>query len=690
MKKFGVAALLLCFLLAGLAGCGEGASQTGSSSGEYRNIAVSKEDVFREDQETGYMMDLQYYKGEAIQLWEENVKRDSSGSGAGTEVSNESLYMTNVVLVRKDGTREILCEDFPSGEAYGDDWYLVGDGSLYRITTDYDKKSSSLVKFGKTGEILYQKEHTVMITDICELLNGKMIVLTNDGGGVKAAQLSPDTGALTDLGNIKISLETVGISAGAEGLLVLAQEGVWKVNVDDGSREKVLAFSDSSYELNAIKSDVKDFRVTEDGGVELLRTDQGECVVETLKTQKVDNIPIVMRGFHFDNGWIKNRVAEFNRTNGEYQIVLEVPGTGESWDDFATRTSVEIASGKGPDILLGKVLSDYIQGMIDKGGFEDMAPYMAASGIREEDYFPVAFDGWRVGDKIYGINATMMLYRYNIDASVLGDAELTIENLVDALVNYEGKAAYQAYDTPKDILEGFLRGSETLWGMIDWETGACDFQGGLFAKMLEVAKRFAFDENQDVPILAQYELCSFLTNFDAPAIQEKLGRRTVGVLFDDGCHTAMDPSAQMLSINANSAQKQGAWAFIEYLLQEDAQNAVALDHFPPARRTAFEKMITKALSDLKVIRWTTVGSVYTIKGQDVENFRTIAYEDVDEAWIEAFRASAEDARTLPIRTAPILEIIFEEAEDYFTGGKGVEAVIDVIENRVRLYLEEHR
>ena len=37
----------------------------------------------------------------------------------------------------------------------------------------------------------------------------------------------------------------------------------------------------------------------------------------------------------------------------------------------------------------------------------------------------------------------------------------------------------------------------------------------------------------------------------------------------------------------------------------------------------------------------------------------------------------------------VLEVILEEAEDYFNGMKDREAVVDVIENRVGLYLKEN-
>ena len=50
----------------------------------------------------------------------------------------------------------------------------------------------------------------------------------------------------------------------------------------------------------------------------------------------------------------------------------------------------------------------------------------------------------------------------------------------------------------------------------------------------------------------------------------------------------------------------------------------------------------------------------------------------------------EDARPLPIRTAPLLDIIAEEAEYYFDGTKSIEEVTAVIQNRVQLYMDETR
>ncbi len=66
----------------------------------------------------------------------------------------------------------------------------------------------------------------------------------------------------------------------------------------------------------------------------------------------------------------------------------------------------------------------------------------------------------------------------------------------------------------------------------------------------------------------------------------------------------------------------------------------------------------------------------------------VAYteEDLTEEKLEEYRKALEEARSCPVRTAPIIDIILEESADYFNGSKSAEAVSEVVANRVRLYL----
>ena len=65
-------------------------------------------------------------------------------------------------------------------------------------------------------------------------------------------------------------------------------------------------------------------------------------------------------------------------------------------------------------------------------------------------------------------------------------------------------------------------------------------------------------------------------------------------------------------------------------------------------------------------------------------------EEVSEERQAEYRQMIEEARPLPVRTKFILDVILEEAQDYFDGYKSTDEVIKLINNRVQLYLDENR
>lgn len=84
---------------------------------------------------------------------------------------------------------------------------------------------------------------------------------------------------------------------------------------------------------------------------------------------------------------------------------MESCGYSNDLKDFARLTSVQVGAGKEPDILCeDNLLQEYLIGIPDKEALKVLNPYMTASGIREEDYFPLVFSSWRQGETSYNGN----------------------------------------------------------------------------------------------------------------------------------------------------------------------------------------------------------------------------------------------------------------------------------------------
>lgn len=148
--------------------------------------------------------------------------------------------------------------------------------------------------------------------------------------------------------------------------------------------------------------------------------------------------------------------------------------------------TIEIGAGGGPDIMMvgTSVNFDSVYELMKKGVFENLAPYMEQSGIEEENYFPMAFDGLRDGDNIYGLTVMMSTYGLYIDEAVLGDKEISnAEGLLDILLAYDKEAVFVDMWDSELFVEQMLKPSEMLFGAVDWEGGTCDFGGEVFSKL---------------------------------------------------------------------------------------------------------------------------------------------------------------------------------------------------------------
>lgn len=369
------------------------------------------------------------------------------------------------------------------------------------------------------------------------------------------------------------------------------------------------------------------------------------------------------------SSWLQDAIDGFNRQSDDYYIRLEESGWGEALETCRDRMSVEIAAGRGPDIFTGDVFV-VNESILKKGVVENLAPWMDAMGITDEKYFP-AVRALSVEDKVYGISPIASQSGYWIQDSVLGSGEKPdIETLVEKVYAYpDQEAVWRPYVSSLFILDYFLNGSEDLWGMIDWEKGKCDFTGDMFAKMLEIAKRYADPEGKsEKGITGWYDP---YWDFEELEQLKSEGKVMIDFPFDDGFYPRYS-TYNMLMLNANSEHLDGALKFLEYLLGEGQFYCAEMGADP----------VNKQMYESYTDWFVDVCSSFS-EEQITSHTFILTEEKVDE-----IRDYYERARYFPTRTDEILEIIYEEAESFFNGDKTREAVCGIIQNRVQLYLDE--
>lgn len=139
---------------------------------------------------------------------------------------------------------------------------------------------------------------------------------------------------------------------------------------------------------------------------------------------------------------------------------------------------------------------------------------------------------------------------------------------------------------------------------------------------------------------------------------------TIDYYFDDGNYPLYHWSFNTLLINANTSNLEGAWAFLSYAMTKTGQSIVG----NPVSKEVFDEEYQELLENQKI---------------------TQAYQyPMTEQTIQEIRHIFETGKYSPVRTQKMIDIIVEETAGYFSGGKTKEAVMDIIQNRVQLYLSE--
>ena len=630
---------------------------------------------------------MQYYQGEPVQLW-----------GVYRSVEGKTAYM-DAYLCKEDGSCQRLYRNLRS-DYISWNWFLDQEGNAYMLGIEEIRKIDS------QGKVIFDRGSGYSFQKICQTKEGGIYALALEYGTshLKLVQVEPEAGDITVVDELKWSENPMAVGAGENGLIYLDQEGFWEINVQDKTKSALIKFEGTTYH-KGVGRDVRGFRPLEEGSFEMLRSNGNirsvggfaeNCGIGDVETLRLVDVgegrkPIVMRGISF-NGWTKDIVTRFNQSQVEYVLSLEEWEEGTEWEDYVRRTAVELATGKGPDIICGEIFEESIYSLVQKGVFENLKPYMEESGIREEDYFPLAFSCWREGEEIYSIQPSVSVVGYRIDEAVLGDRRVPdIETLMDALIAYEEDAIYWYDMDSSALLRFFLEGSETLWGMVDWEKGTCDFSGALFEKLLQVSKRYGYNERLHYPAVAQSRFCDHIYLYDSEAEQEKEGMVKSGVLFDDGCYAGARAEFFILSMNANSLHKDGAWEFLKLLIGEDAQTQLMKDKYNtnlPVCKNVFDEAAAEALTHANDKSSGNMKVLIMAYGESITVMERSA-ADLTEEKIGEMKKELEEAKPYPIRVVPLLNIIDEEAAYYFSGVKSAEEVRSVIENRVRLYLGEN-
>lgn len=583
-------------------------------------------------------------------------------------VTDKLRHVETITMGQAGTSGEVCLSNF-----YGEIFLFNADGQYICMgkapwdKDSYNGSTCGLANAGRNGIFTYFVNRNSIAFQEIDFTNGKM-------GAVQEIQLVSN-------GNLSVEI----FDGYDRGIFFSDGDILWNYETDKAEASKVLSWSDSAVNLKGYMIDA--LGVLETGLITMVHQSPSEVyfaqIVRKDRAELVEKQMITL-GVVGNEGIVQSELEEmasaFNRESTSYEITFEFYN---SFMEFQEK----LIKGEGPDLISLSAID--ITVLSDKGVLEDLTPYFAESNIiKKEDLLPAVQRAGTVNDIMCCVLPDFQVSGFLVEKGTAEGNGWNADQFLDMGENNPNAALVFCLDYkqsyPMEVLGMVL--DADLGSYLNFTDRECCFDDGRFASLMERIVQLGIPPLESVDmkeimasgqslseimkerfyqkeVLVYRTTVSSLDSYqDAVAemgeISEWIGYPTVNRV----------PYNEMISntplgINHASDAKEGAWAFLEFLLSEKYQDR---KNGFPVRQDSFEKYL-----------------------EQTEMFNGIVQIKLTEEDKEILQTIIEHAYWMQAKTPyDISHIIYEEAGAVFAGDKTSEEAAEIIQRRVQLYIQE--
>ena len=620
-------------------------------------------------EEGNYPVGAQYYNGEPAQL-----KAD---------------LLTSDILLCREGEAAEVCVAGVAEELLGPDtrWWLAPDGIAWALCPD------TIICLNPDGSEKYRIHTDLIPGGICEGASGTVVVVLTDPKKYISglAALDTETGTLGEVNWQKTFISAIG-KGQEEEVLAVDEEGVYGYRFGDKKKNIYMEWAGSSYEPERVQA--VNFLTSDRIALYTGQPDKPmEVTLVKWNSEESGKNVLTLQSYSLDQK-LKELVVRFNQESDDYYIQVKENGvartsTYQDYLRYLQKVRLEISAGHGADIYDSTLIGD-IPELLDKGAIKELSDRIEKEGLQREAYFPQTFHMFGREDGVYGIPYAIVLSTICIDEKILPQGEeYNAETLLRGLEECQEEKVLLKTISSSGFWDIFLENSEDLGGLIDWETITCDFYDPRFMRLLKTAGRYGDEDNKEgIPyIMIRADLSPYMVYAEYDNLTRNTDWNFAGWPVEEG---GVNEAALMgFCMNAASPYQDGVWEFMMFLLREENQYDLCVSdpHSSgyPVSRGAFRRA-----GEFFVEETQREADKYELAEFNMSMAPGIelAADKVTGEQVSRIEALLDAGQQAPWKTKPILEIIKEESEAYFDGSKTAEEVIEILQNRVQLYLDE--
>ena len=355
-------------------------------------------------------------------------------------------------------------------------------------------------------------------------------------------------------------------------------------------------------------------------------------------------------------------VNDFNRTSEGYRVEVQLLGEGGL---TAELLRTQLIAGEGPDIFAFYDRSSLAD--LGANSFEDLLIYLDA----DEEYgcdtlVPELLEAMCVQGKLSWLPYSFGISTFTAPSAYLSEPGFSFDEAKQAAAK-TGLPLFPGWMT-RDILWGWL--SDFAVGQyMDLEAGTCSFDNEDYISLLEecaaAASEFGSDSAALYNSLLQFELLQNLIRVSTISDNYGGAYAFVGVPNETTNGSMFSPDL-CFAISSTSGNKDAAWQLVRSCLSDEHQQ-MNLTSFP-ASASVLDAMIDDAV-------------------ENGVHYYEYEYE-LDEADAAKLRGLISETQTAQDAYPAVLNIMAEDAAQFFAGQITAEQAAVYTQNRVSTWLAE--
>lgn len=591
-----------------------------------------------------------------------------------------------------------------------------GEGRVYLTDPGLDK----LWVLNPQGELLLQFSLSEETQQMTVRQDGQVYLITGEGAASRIERLDIQSGSIEKVMDMP---QTVGSGALVPGsgettggkLLYRDYNGLYSCDPEQGSAVLIVSWD----ELEISGKSIVEARKMSTGKIYVWEDDRVLTQVSPIPVTDIpeekQTVTVAVLSTWVDD--VKPVLAEFNKHNAYYEAVIV------EYDFFEgpQKLEMELATGKAPDLLQDWLI--YPDKLVDKGLLADLSPYLEdGKGIERRDLVEAVLRCNTIDGVLTYIPESFGLEVLVGKPQLLGDTPgWTIEEYTACIQENRGleimgsiRYLYSGNQSGHAIVELPMKGDIAHWA--DYRQGEAHFDREDFRTLLKIAGDYKVTQpgvdlrsEQEVQEGRMLTYVAVLYNVEHymllnAALQQEIVYK--GYPTDSGSPAYSIVNSGGYAINANSQVQDGAWALIEFMMTYyfHNDNESESNTYFPAFFSIFESQLAYMM-DLSMVKRYQNNQNYDIyldeNGQPVETSKYKSSDKKGNVIAESLAARPEDVANLRqlIDAASLLsdsgsnslyQIASEEISIYLSGQRSAEETVDIIQNRVQLYLDENK